>query len=140
MPSDDDKKSAWIRFEGEAKRLLIRRVRVERDGLFLFGRRHGAQTLTLTATELQALLDGRIAAVDVLGEYLVYVSVEDGAADEFSAATSAVVAEPPRPRYSERVRVRAAQVRVNADRRGRPRVSTPAWIVNLATGHPERER
>jgi hypothetical protein len=140
MPTDDDKKSAWVRFEGEARRLLIRRPRFDRDGLYLFGRRYAAQTVKLTAAELQALLEGRVVAVDVVGEYLLYVSVEDGAVNETLAAKSAVVEEPPRPRYSERVRVRAAQVRVNADRRARPRVPTPAWIVNLATGYPEKER
>ena len=131
MPTDDDKASAWLLFEGEAKRLLIRRPRFDRDGLSLFGRRYAAQTVTLTAPELQALLDGRVVAVDVVGEYLLYVDVEAGVVDETLAVRSAVVAERPRPRYSERVRVRAAQVRVAADRRGR--FPTPAWIVELAS-------
>jgi hypothetical protein len=138
MPTDDDKKSAWIRFEGEAKRLLIRRPRFDRDGLYLFGRRYAAQTVTLTAAELQALLDGRVVAVDIVGEYLAYLIIEDGAVDETLAARPAVVAEPPRPQYSERVRVRAAQVRVNADRRAR--VPTPAWILTLASTSPAKQR
>ena len=132
MPTDDDKATAWIRFEGEAKRILIRELRLDRSGLYLFGRRWAAQTVTLTATELRALLEGRIAAVDVVGEYIAFVTIEAGALDEVLAAMSVGATEKPRPRYSERVRVRAAQVRVAADRRARPKAPTPAWIVALA--------
>ena len=131
MPTADDKKSAWIRFEGEAERILVRHWRLDRAGLFIFGRRWAAQTVTLTAAELRALLDGRVAAVDVVGEYIVFVGIEDGAADEALGAKAAVVAERAPRRYSERVRIRAAQVRVAADRRGR--FSTPAWIIELAS-------
>ncbi|WP_188508823.1 hypothetical protein [Conyzicola nivalis] len=135
MPTDDDKKSAWIRFEGEARRLLIRRPRFDRDGLYLFGRRYAAQTVTLTAAELQALLNGRVVAVDVVGEYLLYLNVEDGAVD---AARSAVAVERPQLRYSERVRVRAAQVRVNAGRRAH--IPTPEWIIELAKKSSDETR
>jgi len=128
MPTDDDKKSAWLRFEGEAKRLLIRRPRFDRDGLYLFGRRHAAHTVSLTAGELTALFEGKTLAVDD-GEYITYISVGAVVADEALKARAAVK---PKPRYSDRVRVRAAQVRVNADRRARPRVPTPAWIIELA--------
>lgn len=38
--------------------------------------------MALTAAELQALLDGRIAAIDVNAEYLINLSVDAEAADE----------------------------------------------------------
>ena len=81
MPTDNDKASAWLRFEGEAKRLLIRRPRYDRDGLYLFGRRYAAETVKLTAAELSALFQGRTLAVDVSGEYILYVSADAGAVD-----------------------------------------------------------
>jgi hypothetical protein len=123
MPTDDDKASAWVRFEGEAKRLPTGRPR--------FGRRYATQTLTLTAAELQAMVDGHAVAVDV-GRNVVFVRFEIGAAHALRNARLEAAETETRPRYSERVRVRAAQVRVNADRRARPRVATPAWIVALA--------
>jgi len=129
MPSDDGKESAWLRFEGEAKRLSIRQPKWTRDGLYLFGRRYAARTVSLTAAELSALFDGRTLAVDD-GEYILYLSVDGATADEVVKARAA--ASKSKPRYSERVRIRAAQVRVAADRRGRPRVPTPTWIVELA--------
>ena len=129
MPTDDDTQSASLLFEGEAKRLLIRRPRFDRDGLHLFGRRYAAQTVTLTVTELSALFDGRTLAVDD-GEHISYLSVDGATADEVLNARPAAADANSMPRYSERVRIRAAQVRVAADRRGR--VRTPDWIVQLA--------
>lgn len=131
MPTDDDKESAWLLFEGEAKRLLIRQPKWTRDGLYLFGRRHAARTVSLTAAELSALFDGRTLAVDD-GEYILYLSVDGATADEVLTAKAETAAAKAKPRYSERVRIRAAQVRVAADQRARPHASTPAWIVELA--------
>jgi hypothetical protein len=70
-----DKATAGVTSRGEAGRLLVRRPRLDRDGLFLFGRRHDSQTLTLSATELQGLASGKWLAVDVLGEYLLYIHI-----------------------------------------------------------------
>lgn len=36
MPTDDDKQTAGLRFDGEAKRVRVHRPRPDRDGLFLF--------------------------------------------------------------------------------------------------------
>ena len=76
MPSDADKASAGIDDGGEARRLSIRKIRPDRDGLFLFGRRHASQTVTLSPAELEALGRGKTIAVDVSGEYLLYVRQE----------------------------------------------------------------
>jgi hypothetical protein len=150
MPNGDDKESAWLRFEGEAKRVRIRRPRLDRDGLNLFGRRHAAQTVTLSAAELTALFEGRTMAVDVSGAYIVYVNVDPGALDAvrlLGAMTGvprsggvggrAERSIPQRqdpgatPTYEERVL--AARIRVKIDKQQRwPRVKTPEWIVQLA--------
>lgn len=68
MASDADKETAGIEDRGEAHRLSIRRARPDRGGLYLFGRRHSAQTLTLSPAELEALGRGRTIAVDVAEE------------------------------------------------------------------------
>jgi hypothetical protein len=70
-----DKATAGVPCRGEAGRILVRRPRLDRDGLFLFGRRHDSQTLTISATELQGLANGKWLAVDVLGEYLLYIHI-----------------------------------------------------------------
>ena len=152
MPTDDDKESAWIRFDGEAKRLRIRRKRLDRDGLYLFGRRHGAETVTLSAAELTALFEGRTLAVDVSGEYILYLSVDAGALDAVRllgamsgsapnrrrggpTSSSIPQREDPgaRPTYEEQVL--AARIRVGIDKQQRrPRVKTPEWIIQLAKG------
>jgi len=152
MPTDDDKESAWIRFDGEAKRLRIRRKRLDRDGLYLFGRRHGAETVTLSAAELTALFEGRTLAVDVSGEYILYLSVDAGALDavrllgamsgtarerrgDEPGRSSIPQREDPgaRPTYEEQVL--AARIRVGIDKQQRrPRVKTPEWIIQLAKG------
>jgi hypothetical protein len=138
MPTGDDEESARIRFDGEARRVLIPRPKFDRDGLYLFGRRYAAHTVSLTAAELSALFDGGTLAVDD-GEYILYLSVDGANADEVLSARAAVAAAKSKPRYSDRVRTRAAQVRVNADRRARPRVPTPKWIVELARRNPEAD-
>jgi hypothetical protein len=73
----DDKPTAGLPYRGEASRLRIRRPRFDRDGLFLFGRRHGSQSLSVTADELTALTSGRWLAVDVLEEYILYIHLEE---------------------------------------------------------------
>lgn len=78
MASDQDKESAGIPFNGEAKRLTIRRPRLDRDGLYLFGRRWSAQSVVLTPREFQALSAGKTIAVDIRGEYLVYLLLDQG--------------------------------------------------------------
>ena len=35
MLTDDDKKSAWLQFEGEANRILVRHMNLHKDGLLL---------------------------------------------------------------------------------------------------------
>jgi hypothetical protein len=149
MPTDDDKKSAWLRFEGEAKRLLIQRPRLTRDGLFLFGRRYRAQTVTLTAAVLSALLNGRVLAVDVSEEYILYLRVDDEALDAVkllgamnghhagprSRDPAIPQREDPawRPTYEQRVLAARIRVKIDGQQR-RPRVTTPEWIVRLAQG------
>jgi hypothetical protein len=150
MPTADDKESAWLRSEGEAKRLRIRRARLDRDGLYLFGRRHAAQTVTLSAAELSVLFEGRTLAVDVSGEYIVYVGVDAGALDALrllgamsgsprsrsggaGSRTSIPQREEPRGKPTHEERVLAARIRVKIDKQQRrPRVRTPEWIVRLA--------
>jgi hypothetical protein len=143
MPTEEDKDSAGLRFEGEALRLHLRRLRLDRDGLYLFGRRYAAQVVTLGEDDLRALRRGRVIAVDVLGEYLLYVrcgpvslgdaptSAELRCAKPASGAISNV---PERERAnqapSDRVRAVAARVRMNADKRAG--VQTPDWIKALA--------
>jgi hypothetical protein len=150
MPSDDDKQSAWIRFEGEAKRLFIRQPKLHRDGLFLFSRRYAAETVTLSAAELSALFDGRTLAVDVLGEYILYLRVESDALDAVGLLgamtgvqrgqrrggpeTSSIPhREDPgaQPTFEQRVLAARTRVRIDKQQR-RPRVKTPEWIMELA--------
>jgi hypothetical protein len=129
MPTADDEESAWIRFEGVVKRKLVRRPRIDRNCWFLSPRRNAAQAVTLSAAELTALLDGRTLAVGVEGKNVLYIAVDAEASEEFPAHSRVDGAAGP-ARFTERVRVRAAQVRVAADRRAR--VRTPKWIVELS--------
>jgi len=73
MPTDRDKASASLPGDGVARRVTIRRSRPDRDGLFLFGRRYASQVVILTDTELRALERGRVIAVDVENEYILYI-------------------------------------------------------------------
>lgn len=149
MPTDDDKATASLLFEGEAQRLLIRRPKVSRDGLYLFGRRFRAQTVTLSAAELTALFEGKTLAADVTGEYILYVRVDPGALDAVKllgaitgrrgrsgpGADSIPQREDPERKPTYEQRVLAARLRVKIDRQQRrPRVRTPEWIVRLARG------
>ncbi|WBM79125.1 hypothetical protein KIV56_11545 [Cryobacterium breve] len=76
MATDHDKATAGIADGGEAHHLTIRRPRLDRDGLFLFGRRYDSQSVTLGSTELRALVRDRWIAVDVLGEYILYIHID----------------------------------------------------------------
>src|SRR5690554_5607027 len=130
VPTDDDKDTAGLRFEGEAQRLHLHRPRLDRDGLYLFGRRHAAQVVTLGEDDLHALRRGRLIAVDILGEYLLYVRCDPERLGDAptsaeprcaSSASGAVRHVPQRERAnhapSGRVRAVAARVRMNADKR-----------------------
>jgi hypothetical protein len=77
--SNGDKAEAGLPYRGEARRLRIRQPRFDRDGLFLFGRRHASQSLAVSADELEALAGGRWLAVDVFGEYILYIHLEEDA-------------------------------------------------------------
>jgi len=150
MPTADDKESAGIRFDGEAKRLRIRRPRLSRDALRLFGPRRAAQSMRLSAAELTALFEGRTLAVDVNSEFILYVSVDAGALDAVkllgamsgsarvrrgvsSAASSIPQREDPGAQPTFEEQVLAARIRVRIDKQQRrPRVKTPEWIVELS--------
>jgi hypothetical protein len=93
MLDDETKATGGMPVRGEAKRHTVRRPRVDRDGLFLFGRRWAAQTVSIAPDELTALLAGKTIAIDVLGEYVVYVSIRD-AADKPRTAHSHVTKTP----------------------------------------------
>jgi hypothetical protein len=58
MPTNRDKANASLHGDGAAGRVTIRRSHPDRDGLFLFGRRHASQGVTLTDTGLCALAPG----------------------------------------------------------------------------------
>jgi hypothetical protein len=77
-PSDEDKASARIRNDGEAKRIWIKRFRQDRAGLFLFGRRWAAVTVTLTDEDIERLRSGRLLACDVEDEYVAIVRFAPG--------------------------------------------------------------
>jgi hypothetical protein len=137
MPTGDDRASARIRFEGEAKRLWIRRPRFDRDGLYLFGPRHAGQTVTLSTAEVTALFEGRTLAVDVYGEYILYVRVDGAALDAVGllGAMNGVRREqrrggPGTSPIPQREDPGGAQPTYSQQRR--PRVKTPEWIVELA--------
>jgi hypothetical protein len=145
MPTNEYRASASIRFEGEAPRLTTRRPRLARDGLFRFGRRYAAQTVTLTADDVDRLRRGRTIAVDVAGEYLIYLQhrplidaetealADHARSDGYYSCTQGVIPQRERPDRipSDSLRAVAARVRVNADHRAG--VSTPRWIIELAS-------
>ena len=137
MPGDDDKKSAWSRIDGEAERFMLARPRFERGWRHLFVRRPAARTVTLTAVELNALLSGRALAVNTGGGFVALIGVETEVVGA-SLSMSPQCREPVRPNYSDRIRIRAAQVRANADRR--VGASTPQWILRLASSGTVRRR
>jgi hypothetical protein len=83
MPSEANKDRAGMHSRGEAKRITVRRPRLDRDGLFLFGRRYDAHALTLTGAELDGLARGRWIAVDIVNEYILYVRLEGTTRGEF---------------------------------------------------------
>jgi hypothetical protein len=150
MPTGDDRETARIRFDGEAKRLRIRRRRLSRDGLSLFGRRHSAQSVALSAAEVSALFEGRTIAVDAI-ERIVYVSVDAGVLDAVRLLGAMTGTPRPRfegvradrsipqredpgatPTFEERVLAARIRVKVDAQQRWLRRVTTPEWIVELS--------
>jgi len=154
MARRDDAQPARLRFDGEAKRVVVRRPRLGRDGWALFSRRSAAQSVTLTARELQALFEGRTVAVDVVGKYILYVAAEENALHAAgllgalmgirsgASRTGTNNAVPnradPEGAPTHRERVLAARIRVRLDRQSRrPRVRTPEWIVRLANSGPD---
>ena len=44
-----------------------------------FGKRYGSEKLVLTAEHLEALQQGKLLVVDVLGEYVVFVELDKSA-------------------------------------------------------------
>ncbi len=42
-----------------------------------FGKRYGGETLRLTSEQLQALRQGKVLAVDVMGEYVLFVQLAE---------------------------------------------------------------
>jgi hypothetical protein len=76
LPTDEDEATADVADGGEARHLVIRRPRLDRDGLFLFGRRYGPQTVTFGSSELRALVRDRWIAVDVVGEYIIHIHID----------------------------------------------------------------
>ena len=47
-----------------------------------FGRRYGSEKLVLTAEQLQALQQGKLLVVDVLGEYVLFVELDKSAQEQ----------------------------------------------------------
>ena len=103
----------------------------------------------MSAAELTALFEGKTCAVDVQGEYILYLRVDAGALEAvklFGAMNGRRGGSRPetqaipqrdgpgaQPTYEQRVL--AARLRVKIDRQQRrPRVKTPEWIVRLAQG------
>ena len=82
MPTDRDKADASLPGDGVARRVTIRRSRPDRDGLFLFGRRYASQVVILTDTELRALERGRVIAVDIENEYILYIRLASDGEDD----------------------------------------------------------
>jgi len=82
MPTDRDKATASLPGDGVARRVTIRRSRPDRDGLFLFGRRYASEDLILTDTDLRALERGRVIAVDIENEYILYIRLASDGEDD----------------------------------------------------------
>ena len=82
MPTDRDKATASLPGDAVARRVTIRRSRPDRDGLFLFGRRYASEDLILTDTDLRALERGRVIAVDIENEYILYIRLASDGEDD----------------------------------------------------------
>ena len=82
MPTERDKATASLPGDGMARRVTIRRSRPDRDGLFLFGRRYASEDLILTDTDLRALERGRVIAVDIENEYILYIRLASDGEDD----------------------------------------------------------
>lgn len=52
-----------------------------------FGKRWGGEILTLTTEHLVALNEGKLVAVDVQGEYVVFLRLQADGGDEFLSAS-----------------------------------------------------
>jgi hypothetical protein len=115
MPTDDDKRPARIRFDGQQAT-----VSVEMRGRTLLGR------LLCRPPHVVVIVVGDSEGLTLRVE--PYRHAAPGTAGTSSWSTTERHASPRQP--SLRVRIRAAQVRVSADRRGH--VRTPKWIIELA--------
>lgn len=92
MPTGSDKATASIPIEGRAATIRLRRPRPDCDGLYLFGHRHRGQEALLTDADRTPLRSGRTLAIDVwsgrtiainvLGEYVIYLRRTPETADE----------------------------------------------------------
>ena len=82
MPTDRDKATASLPGAAVARRVTIRRSRPDRDELFLFGRRYAGQIVILTDTDLRALERGRVIAVDIENEYILYIRLASDGEDD----------------------------------------------------------
>ena len=82
MPTERDKATASLPGDGVARRVTIRRSRPDLDGLFLFGRRYASEDLILTDTDLRALERGRVIAVDIENEYILYIRLASDGEDD----------------------------------------------------------
>ena len=82
MPTERDKATASLPGDGVARRVTIRRSRPDHDGLFLFGRRYASEDLILTDTDLRALERGRVIAVDIENEYILYIRLAADGEDD----------------------------------------------------------
>jgi hypothetical protein len=130
MATDEDKDSAWIRFEAETTIRAIRRPRLDRDGLFLFGRRHAAQLLILDQPILERLAEGKTIAVDVQGQYILYVQASAGSSFVASSLIDQTDSNGHEDQPTHEEQVIAAQIRLKIDRKDRKK--TPEWIQRLA--------
>jgi len=82
MPTDRDKATASLPGDAVARRVTIRRSRPDRDGLIFFGRRYASEDLILTDTDLRALERGRVIAVDIENEYILYIRLASDGEDD----------------------------------------------------------
>ena len=57
---------------------IVNEPMVPTDGDTVFGQRWGSgEVITITAKELQALTDSKLLALDVEGEYVVYLQLDE---------------------------------------------------------------
>lgn len=47
-----------------------------------FGKRYGSEKLILTAEQLGALQQGKLLVVDVLGEYVMFIELDESAREQ----------------------------------------------------------